>query len=99
MKAQEYFDKFETRIIDDMKDDSVNTVLELITDLAEEAVAVCEQRKAQLDKSVVSELKEQNDKWNAICRLFEKKYHGPILKQDMFIRFCKSRIPAISDFL
>ena len=89
MKAREYFKKYDEAIVEEIRaHDGENKVLaNLLTELLDEGLKICEQRKVVLDSSALSVMKEQNSKWNALCRLFEDKYKQEVLKENGFIKW------------
>lgn len=80
MKAKEYFEKYDVLIMHEVYDRSSNGKIqhleELVQDFATEFKLLIEKRGVKTTSGAVAVLKELNDKWNAICRLYEKKYNG-----------------------
>jgi adenosine deaminase len=54
---------------------------------------IAKQRHAQTDEAIVAIAKEQNQKWNTIASMFEKKYGVSVLARDWFRNFFFTRIP------
>ena len=73
MKAKEYFEKYDELIIKDQIAGSIESAKKLLIELSDEVKDICEARHVKRDAAVVSVLKEINQKWNAICSLYEKK--------------------------
>lgn len=72
MKARDYFEKYDTLIMEEQKNGEIGTTKKLLLEMSDEVTAVCKQRKAVKDEAVIAVLKEINQKWNAICRMYEK---------------------------
>jgi len=94
MKASDYFEKYSPKLqtwsLDDQKlppflnDHDLYT---LIMDFNHETQDIIKTRHIQFDRAMPALLKEQNDKWNALCRLFEKKSGGSPIRLDGFKLF------------
>lgn len=77
MKAKEYFEKYEIRIMQDfIALKGYSGVADMLQEFFSEAIALAEQRHVKTDSGSIAILKEFNDKWNAVGRLFEKRYNG-----------------------
>ena len=99
MKAKEYFAKYED-IMGIKEEIRVGSDEEkrgklLMQDLIDEVDAIIALRHAETDGAIISILKEQNDKWNAICRISEKKYGGSLLLTNGFAHLWEKRIPEL----
>jgi len=99
MKAKEYFEKYDELIIKDQIAGSIESAKKLLIELTDEAKNICESRHVKRDAAVVSVLKEINQKWNAICSLYEKKYGASPLNRNAFIKYWKQVIPELSTML
>ena len=91
MKAKDYFEKYCEQI---MTNDHV--VTELIHDLADEYEKISMARHCLRDVARLAVLKELNQKWNAICSLFEIQYGVSPLKRDGFKEHCKASLPELT---
>jgi len=89
MKAKELYALY---LIDLEKSDARATYNLLVT-LSAEARTLKETRGVQTDLGFISILKEQNNKWNAICKL------DPTFKRDGYLRYWKARMPELEEFL
>ena len=88
MKAKEYFDKYNENIYyETTNTGDTNSVSMLLRDMLQELLDICKKRNVVLDSAAIAVAREQNDKWNAISRLFEKKYNVTILKKDGFTKW------------
>lgn len=90
MKAVDLFNKYEPRFFPAMrkdddgiyrptigtptKDQIQETVLDIVCEFAKEVADIAKTRNVKALRVNDAIIKEQNDKWNAVCRLFEKKY-------------------------
>lgn len=83
MKAKEYFEKYKARISVDDGDASYNAALDICSDMYGEVKELIKIRNVSTDAGLVAIVREMNQKWNALKRIFEKN-KIPILKQDGF---------------
>ena len=67
MKARDYFEKYDTLIMEEQKNGEIGTTKKLLLEMSDEVTAVCKQRKAVKDEAGIAVLKEINQKWNAVC--------------------------------
>ena len=96
MKAKEYFEKYEDLLIHATNDQAYkDSSFNVFMDFSKESTDVIESRKAKKNTAVIAVMKEQNDKWNSLCRLFEKKYGFSPLIKDGFKTFWNRKIPGI----
>lgn len=95
MKAKEYFEKYDRIIIDEQIAGSIESTKKLLFELCDEVKDICEKRKAKKNSAVVAVLLEIDQKWNAICSLYEKKYGVSPLNRGAFMEFWKLQIPQI----
>lgn len=95
MKAKEYFEKYETLILTDASTGEVGHIKQLLYDLSGEAQELCKSRKAVTDDAAIAVLKEQDQKWNAICSLYKKKYDSCPVPRNMFKKFWIHLMPEL----
>lgn len=88
MKAIDYFDKYGERIFVD-NTVVVGAVQDMFVEFMQEVVEICNTRKVVTDWAVASVIKEQNQKWNALDRIFSKRWGFSPLKEDGFIAYCR----------
>ena len=81
MKAKDYFEKYEERIMKG-NNDSCEAVEEMLEEFGDETEKLIDDRHIKLVGGMVGVMKEQNQKWNALCNLFAKKYGASVLKRD-----------------
>lgn len=92
MKAVEYFDKYKNRFfipdgdtyLEATYEEDKITIRDLLLAMTNEAMEIAEERKAQKSSAFTAIVREQNQKWNAICRLFANHYGFSPLKHDGF---------------
>lgn len=81
MKAKDYFEKYEERIM--KKDaDTAKACEDMVEEFCAETEKLIEDRHIKLIGGMVGVMKEQNQKWNALCNLFVKKHGFSVLKRD-----------------
>ena len=96
MKARDYFEKYDTLIMEEQKNGEIGTTKKLLLEMSDEVTVVCKQRKAVKDEAVIAVLKEINQKWNAICRMYEKKYGVSPLNYDAFRCYWMTAMPELA---
>ena len=89
MKAIEYYEKYRTTI------DTKKGIKELMIEMNNEAKELIKKRNAVTDNAGRSIIKELNQKWNALARIFEKAMGEPILVEDGFLASWKRKIPEL----
>lgn len=95
MKAKEYYAKYKDRIASLDDGESIQAICDMVTELSIEAKSVCDKRNVRTDCGGTAVLREMNDKYNAVCRMFEKEYGvSPIIK-DGFMTYWRRQIPAL----
>lgn len=99
MKAVEYWNKYEKRffpaanftmLITMEKADAA--IKDLLVEFSKETIKICETRHATRDEAAKAVVREQNLKWNALCRVFEKRSPVCPIKHNGFLKFWKERI-------
>ena len=99
MKAEEYYNKFSKDIIEAYEQDNSQPVINLLTEMLEEGQEIMKSRNVRMDKAAVSVIKEQNQKWNKLARMFEKEYGFSPIVRDGLLKYEISKIPEIKDHL
>ena len=92
MKAKDYFDKYHQQIWEEANAmmTGTNVVLtdgpmaQMFIEFATEMKDIIKLRNAKTDNAVLAIIAEQNQKWNAVVRLFEKKYGQSPIKRNGF---------------
>lgn len=96
MKAKEYFKIYEDRILEDaVLNNSVEAAKDLLKDMWMELDDIVKKRNAKKIPAVIGAVKEQNQKWNAICNLFEEAHGVSPLKRNAFGKFVELEIPQL----
>lgn len=84
MTAKEYFDEYfgeiETMDQETMDEISIN----LLLDMANEVNSIAISREVTEDDVLAGLIEVQNDKYNMVCDMFNKKYSNYELKKDAF---------------
>lgn len=96
MKAKEYFDKYERAIIEDFKEDATSSTSKLLLEMSEEIKEILHKRNAKSNSAVLGGIKEGNQKWNAICNLFIKKYGFSPLRENGLFKYWEMKIPGLT---
>lgn len=98
MKAKEYFEKYK-----DLGSEPFEArkpiAKKLFLELSDEVTEICNSRKIRTNVSLISVIKEINQKWNAIANLFEKEYGEQILARNGFKEQWKDLMPELKDYL
>lgn len=90
MKAKEYFEKYFTDL-ESPGVDFVDRVVKFISELSKETICICDARHSRSDSAVDGALKEQNQKFNSVANMIEKKYGRPYLKRNTFIEYWENQ--------
>lgn len=96
MKAKDYFEKYETRMMKN-DDDGLKAIGELMYELVIEAKTLINTRHVNTNSGSVAVLKELNNKWNALCNLFEKKYGVSPIIRDGYKKYWLKEMPILTE--
>ena len=99
MKARDYYEKYGSDILYDYRIDAHVAARDLFLEISDEVVDICKKRNVSSNSAFASVMKEINDKWNAICRLFVKFHGFSPLQEDGFINSYLDKMPELQDFL
>ena len=99
MKAKEYYAKYKEQILSADDKVSLRAVSNLVCDLSVEAKELLQKRHAQSNCAGVAVLREMNDKYNAICNLFEREYGATPIKPNGFMLYWKRTMPELEKYL
>lgn len=100
MKAIEYFEKFGERIFQEAIDDKEGKgISDLMIAFMTETKELMKKRHIQIDRGMVPIIREQNQKWNALCNLFEKKKGASPIRYNGFLLFLQNEIPELKEKL
>lgn len=96
MKAKDYFEKYEERILNGDTQD----ISDLFIEMTKESQEIIKRRNCKSNSAAAGVVREMNDKWNAIVAMFEKKYHGlSPLRRDGFKNYFLREIPEMARYL
>jgi hypothetical protein len=97
MKAKEYYNKYSPKFVAKAKstDGILDTIKEMLLEFNEEAVNLCDKRHIRRDNAVRAVIKEQNQKWNAVCELFVKGFGASPTLKDGFQIFWEKKMPEL----
>ncbi len=95
MKAKELYAKYKDSIASTDDKESLQGVCDLMAELAAETKELIAKRKVATDCGGTAVLRELNDKYNAVCRMFERDYGAPIIKKDGFMTYWRKQIPEL----
>lgn len=99
MKAKEYFDNYGPTIMLTKEEESNKHLYGLLLDMSTEVLEIAKKRSAKKNEAFAAILKEQNEKWNAVGRLFTKTYGNNPLAENGFRDFWINRLPELKDYL
>jgi len=78
LKAKDYYEKYSDGLENNKT--YVESVRKMINEMLDEAVTLCKVRHAGSDSALYGVLKEMNQKYNAVCRMF----NPPVIKENGF---------------
>lgn len=97
MKAKEYFEKYETRIMNELMSSATSPEagINMLEELLSEVCTLIQNRGCKKESALVSAIKEVNQKWNAIDTFFEKKYGVSPLIRNAVLSYYKMKLPRL----
>lgn len=97
MKALDYFNKYYERLdpLLDSLDAAGATVKELFFEFSEEVKTLSNIRHSKDDQVTLAILREQNQKWNALFRLLEKRWGVSAIAENGFKLFWNHEMPEL----
>lgn len=100
MKAKDYFVQFEPIFYPMGKLPKVQPtndgVFQLFMAFSNEFEVICKARKIRNDKAASAVLRELNQKWNALIKLFINKYKWSPVREDAFINYWEREIGGLA---
>lgn len=100
MKAKDYYEQYgEAVLSESYHDDKCDELSKLVIAFMREMKEIIDERRIKTDRGTVAVIKEQNEKWNALSAIFEKKHGVTPLKRNGFLTLMKMDIPALSIYL
>ena len=98
MKAKDYYDQYGTAVLaESYHDDQTDELSKLVRAFLAEMKEIIAARHVHSDRGTVAVIREQNDKWNALCAIFEKVHGVSPIKRNGFMAFMKHEIPQLED--
>lgn len=95
MKAKDYFAKYEQALASDNSDECSTAIAEMLNEMNSEVQNLLKVRHVKTDAGTFPIFKEMNQKWNAIVRLFEKKYGATPIVKDGFQLYWVRKMPQL----
>ena len=98
MKAKDYYDQYGEAVLQEsLTPESAGTeqLTKLMVAFVREMKEIITERGVKTDRGAVAVIKEQNEKWNALCALFERNLGRPVLKRNGFAAYIKTEIPGL----
>lgn len=99
MKAKEYVEEYANTILlfyqNGLLDEIDKIIKTIFISLSEDVEDICKMRHSTHNNTLIGAIKQENDKWNAIRKGFEKKIGLPVLKRDGFARLWFKEMPAV----
>jgi hypothetical protein len=102
MKAIDYFNEYGDAVLrESIAGDEKDAISSLFRAFVREMKEIIYTKGVQTNRAVAAVVKEQNQKWNALCRLYEKKYGEDLtpIKYNGFMNAIKDAIPEICRYL
>lgn len=92
MKAKEYYQQYGEAVAKEVMDGGDTSALtKLVHAMVDESLRIMEERKCVKEEAVMAVFKEQNQKWNAMVRMFEKDgFHD--MKRDGFMNYIRMKV-------
>ena len=95
MKAKEYYVKYKAGLVSADDKTYLPAARGIITELLDETKKVMEARHVKYDKGLIPILREQNDKYKAVVRLFEKESGAAPIRMDGFELVLEKHFPGV----
>lgn len=100
MKAKDYLLQFEPIFYPNGKlpkeQPSGDEIFQLFMAFSEEFEVICKERKINSDKAATAVIKELNQKWNALIKLFLAKYKWSPVREDAFINHWERELGGLA---
>lgn len=92
-KAKDYYELYKLELMSE-DDETVNNALsKFIMAFNDEVSELQKIRHVRFDRGIIPIMKEMNQKWNAVVRLFEKEYGCSPIRLDGFKIFWTQSVP------
>ena len=102
MKAKEYYEKYKDAAIYfkvGPESKLIDLARSMLNDLIDESVNMCKSRNISKATGIASVVKEFNQKWNAINRIFVEKHNFTPFKDDAFKTLILDRVPELKGLI
>lgn len=103
MKAIDYFEEYGEAVLRESLSggDSHEALSRLYLAFVREMKEIIASRGVKTDRGAVAVISEQNQKWNALCALYAKKYSEDLcpLKRDGIMNSMKDKVPEMARYL
>ncbi len=77
MKAVDYYNKYFSVIEEvNTNDEGLKVARNIYSEFCDEAVSIIKARRCKTDEAIIAVFKEQNQKWNALVKIFDDKNHN-----------------------
>ena len=97
MKAIEYYEKYKTGLLSEDNETYIPATQGLISDLLDESRALADKRHVQFDRGFIPILREQNEKYKAVFRLFVLDYGASPIKENGFEIILENHFPGVTE--
>lgn len=94
-KAKDYYELFKFDLMSEDDEKANHALSEFIKALNDDVQELQKLRHVQFDRGIIPIMKEMNQKWNAVVRLFEKEYGRSPIKPDGFKIFWIRSMPEL----
>lgn len=95
MKAKDYFTKYEQALVSSDAEECSSAIASMLNEMNSEVQNLLKARHVKTDAGTFPIFKEMNQKWNAIVRLFEKKYGATPIVKDGFQLYWVRKMPQL----
>lgn len=95
MKAKEYFEKYKDLSPEDLH----AKVGDIFREMCDDTTKLIKMRNVRNNSGTASIIREMNDKWNALARMFQEKHGAPIMRENGFLNYWKYEIPELKFYI
>lgn len=108
MKAKRYFEKYGKAVYEEyivLADNDNETcgsdspLKDLFFDFCKETKDIVQRRRAFKDNACYEVIRQQNQKWNVLCGIFEKEYGKEVLVKDALLTYFANEIPELNNYM
>lgn len=80
MKAYEYVQTYGDKIYKEARENKADTLQMIFQEFGKEILDIAKARNVKTKEGLTQIIKEQNNKWNAFARKFQKKYKADFIR-------------------